>query len=341
MHRRTGVRRGEHEQLLLPRLRARLRGEPVEARRVLLLVVAQDAEAGAGPGHQGVAAVPLDEPVVAVTEEGEVVLGEPLEQCPALGDLLLGQHRRGRGRQLGRDPAGPLLHLRPVLDRDPDVLEHRPDAGEDLLQAFVVGLAVDLDVDPGLDEAVAGMLALRPVRRADLEDLQQPAGDVAPDDDLRMDQEVDPALLPGEFGGHGVHQEGHVVGDDLDDGVATRPAVLVDGGGEDPDVRRTLRPLRRQLPVGQGRAREVERLALGEVVDRHVPVVAPEEPAQPLVPVAGPLGGLRGPVEKLAALAVVRRRALRRLRRPRHAQDTTAGATRPAGGGSGLWTTIG
>jgi hypothetical protein len=303
----------------------------------VLLVVAQDAQARPGPGDQGVPAVPLDQAVIAVAEEGEVVLGEPLEQCPALGDLLLGQPHRGRGRQLGRDLAGPLLHLRPVLDGDPDVLEHRPDAGDDRLPALGVGLPVDLDVDPGLHEAVAGVVLLRPVGGADLEDLQQPAGDVAPDDDLRVDQKVDPALLPGELGGHGVDEEGHVVGDDLDHGVPARPAAFVDRRGEHPHVRRALRPLPRQLLVRQRRPGEVERLTLGKVLHRDVPVVALEERAQPLVPVAGPLGGLASPVEKLAPSVVVCRRALRRLRRPRHALASTrspahCGVRRPRSG---------
>ena len=116
-----------------------------------------------------------------------------------------------------------------------------------------------------------------------------------------------------QLGGHGVDQEGHVVGDDLDDGVAAGPAVLVDRRREDPHVGGSLGPGRRQLPVRQRRPGEVDRVALGEVLGRHVPVVPADEGGQTLVVVARALRGLDGPGDDLAPLAVLRLRHQVRL----------------------------
>lgn len=73
----------------------------------------------------------------------------------------------------------------------------------------------DLRVDDDVDAvALAGELA----------------GDVAADGDLRVDHDVDAAPVVGQLVRHGVHKEGHVVGDHLDDEVAGGPAVPLSVG---------------------------------------------------------------------------------------------------------------
>ena len=89
---------------------------------------------------------------------------------------------------------------------------------------------------------------------------------------------MDVAALLVELHRHRVDEEGHVVGDDLDDGVALgRPAVLGDGRGEDPHVGGALGPLVGQAELADRRAVHVDVGALGEVLDRDVAVVLPEE----------------------------------------------------------------
>ncbi len=87
-------------------------------------VVAQQAEPGAGDLPRDVLAVLVREGVLAVAEEGEVVVGEPLEEAARLARLVgVGAGRRRR-TQLARDGERVGTHLGPVLDGVADVLEH-------------------------------------------------------------------------------------------------------------------------------------------------------------------------------------------------------------------------
>ena len=64
--------------------------------------------------------------------------------------------------------------------------------------------------------------------------------------------------------------------DDLDDRVRQQSAVALVGGG-DPDDDRALRSVGRQLAVRDDRREDVLRVALEDVLGRHVPVVAPDQ----------------------------------------------------------------
>ncbi len=238
-------------------------------------VGAQDAEAGAGHGGQGVA---VDEVVLAVAEEGEVVVGEPAQQLTGLFELVLAQVRGGGllGQAFGDAQRG-VAHLLPVLDGLAYVGQDAQQVGVDLLEVGAVGLAVDLDVDPGLDEGVVGARGAGAVGVAvRAEDLDQLAGDVTADDNLRVDHDVDAAALAGQLVRHGVHEEGHVVGDDLDDGVAGGPAVLLHRGGVHAYVRGALRPVLGQSVVGERGSEYIDRVPVREVLGRRVQVVALE-----------------------------------------------------------------
>ncbi len=238
-------------------------------------VGAQDAEAGAGDGGQRVA---VDQVVLAVAEEGEVVVGEPAQQLTGLFELVLAQVRGDRlvGQGVGDAQRG-VAHLLPVLDGLAYVGQDALEVVGDLLEVGAVGLAVGLDVDPGLDEGVVGARGLGAVRVAvGSEDLDQLAGEVTADDDLRVDHDVDSAALPGQLVRHGVHEEGHVVGDDLDDRVAGRPAVLLDRGGVHPHVRGALRPVLGETVVRERRPEHVDRVPVEEVLRGGVQVVALE-----------------------------------------------------------------
>lgn len=262
-------------------------GQPVEGRRDRVLVAggvrgvgAQDAQPGAGDRREHVLLDALggglgDELVLAVAEEGEVVLGEPAQQLLRLGDLLLLQPLGRRGGQLARDEQRAVVHLGPVLDRLADVGQHAAQVRGDLLQIGAVGLAVDLDMDPGLHERVVRQFALGGAAGA--QDFEELAGEIAPDHDLRVDHHMDGPVLPGQLIGDRVHQERHVVGDHLDDRVAARPPVLLDGGRVHPYVRRALRAQLGQPVVRQRRPEHVHRVPRDQVLRRAVEVVALKE----------------------------------------------------------------
>jgi hypothetical protein len=263
--------------------------------------VAQYPQPTAGLRDQRILAVQLLQAVLAVAEEREVAVGQPAQQADGLGDVVGGHAGRGLLLELVGDRRRRLAHPRPVLDRDPHVLEHAAQPRGDLLERRGVGLAVDLDVDPGLDERVTRPgRDVRVVRRP-VEHLEQVPGDVAAHDHLRVDDDVDAAVLPRELGVDRVDQERHVVGDDLDDGVARRPAVLVHRRGVDADRRRALRPRHRELAVRHRQAREVHRLPLAEVLDRHVVEVALHEHRQAAVGGPAALGCRDGEPHQVTA----------------------------------------
>ncbi len=252
---------------------------------VVVRVRAQYAEPGAGDGGQGVVLAQL---VLAVAEEREVVVGEPAQQLAGLLDLRSGQIAGdGLVRQPLRQPDRRLPHLVPVLDGLTGVGQHAQQVGGDLLQIGPVRLAVGLHVDPGLDVRVVREVTHAGRRRG--QHLDELAGHIAPHHELRVDDDVDPAPLPRQLIGDGVDEEGHVVGDDLDDGVAARPPVLFHGGGVNPHVGRALGAVLGQPVVGHGGSEDIDRVAVGKVLRGRVQVVTLEERDQGLA-VRGFLG---------------------------------------------------
>lgn len=244
----------------------------------VLGVGAQNAEAGAGHGGQGVG---LGELVLPVAEEGEVVGREPAQQFTRLLDLLVTQIVGGRlTGQLFGDAQRGVAHLFPVLDGLADVREDPQQIGADLLEVGPVGLTVDLDMDPGFeDRVVRQVLAVR----LEGQNFDQLAREVAADRDLRVDHDMDAAALAGQLVGDRVDEEGHVVGDHLDHGVAAGPAVLLDGRGVDPHVGRPLGAVLGEPEVGKGSAEDVDRVPVGQVLRSGVQVVALEVPEHGLL----------------------------------------------------------
>ncbi len=214
-----------------------------------------------------------------------MVGGQPAQQLAGLLDLLLAQIRGDGllGQFVGHTQRR-VPHLLPVLDGLTGVGQDPQQVGGDLLQVPAVGLTVDLDVDPGLGVRVVRQLG----GGGRGEHLDETAGEVAPDDDLRMDDDVNATPLPGQLVGDGVDQEGHVVRHHLHDGVAAGPPVLFHGGCVDPHVGRALRALLGQSVVRDRGTEDVDRVAVGEVLRGGVQVVALEEREQG-VPVRGAL----------------------------------------------------
>ena len=147
---RPRIRLGQVEQGLRAREPAHLRRQLREAERVGLL--ARDAEdAEAGPVHRGqhVLAALGPDLVLAVAQEGEVVVVHPLQQRTRLVELLL----RDRGRRL-LELGDRLVHLSahrlPVLDRRGHVAEHALEVAAKPFERVQVGDAVDLDMDQRL-----------------------------------------------------------------------------------------------------------------------------------------------------------------------------------------------
>ena len=96
--------------------------------------------------------------VVAVAEEGEVVLGHPAQEADGERGLV-GVDALGRGAlELGGQHEALAAHLRPVLDRLAHVLEHVAHRALELGAALLVALAVDRQQHPRLGELADGGL---------------------------------------------------------------------------------------------------------------------------------------------------------------------------------------
>ena len=144
---------------------------------------------------------------VAVAEEREVVVGHPPQQRGRLRVVGIGQRTR--------DGERPVTHRLPVIDGGANVAEHPQQVAAERLEQGRVGLAVDLEVHERLTGGVfiqVGELSLA----------------VAAHGDDRMDDKVDAEAVASELHAHGVHEEGHVVSDDVDDGVRRVVAILIE-----------------------------------------------------------------------------------------------------------------
>ena len=216
-HRAAAVGGGQHQhrrrQDHPPGLRCDV-GEPV--RLLGPTPVAEQAEAGPGrDDDQILVGRFVDEVVLAVAEEHEVVVAQPPQELRGAGGLA-GPERQHGVLQLVRQLIAPVPHRTPVRHRHPDVVEgvHQP-LPQQLLAGAVA--AVHLQVHPRL------------VGRALLQALV--AAVLAGHAEHRVDHQVDAEADRGHDHPHGVDQERHVVGDDLDDGVGGLPARPRPGPG--------------------------------------------------------------------------------------------------------------
>ncbi len=147
MDRGAAVGLGDDEQLALARHPA---GLLAQSHALARRVIAQQPEARALQRGEHVGPRVVAQLVLAVAEEGEVVVGQPGEQPTGLLDLL-GGDADGRGLVEDLRDLGALgTHLGPVLNDLAHVGEHAAQVGRDLLAVEGVAVAVDLEVHPGL-----------------------------------------------------------------------------------------------------------------------------------------------------------------------------------------------
>ena len=105
---------------------------------------------------------------------------------------------------------------------------------------------------------------------------------------------MDREIVAAELRRHRIDEEGHVVIDDLDDGMGAVPAMLVDARIEDPDLGLAGQTLLAVIPEGEGGAIEVLDLRPHQIVRRHIGVEFADEARRRLGPRAvQPLQGQR------------------------------------------------
>ena len=203
---RARVRLRQVEQVRLER-RARTAGGSSNPRGSAPAGLAQDAEPGAGTAEAS--SPPRPQLVLAVAEEREVVVGEPVEER-APPRRLVGVERR-RIRQVRDHLERPLAHRLPVLDRGAHLADH---AHEVPLELRAAGRASVWRADLGVDHRLADARPRPAPRRARGPRAAARRRRGAPHD--RVDDQVDAEAAPVQLHADRVDQERHVVGDDLD-----------------------------------------------------------------------------------------------------------------------------
>ena len=210
-----------------------------------------------------------DEVVLAVPEEDEVPAIDPVEECVDLLDRASIERRRSR-HELSHDLVQPLAHHRPVLHRRPDIAENPADAAHELLEALRLGLAIDFELHQRFGQRAGHPCARR-------EDLREVTVRLPEHVDDRMDRQLDPVSAAGELHANRVHQERHVIGDDLDDRVRRLPAVLCEPGVIGPHAGGAGGAVTSEIPDSHRRAVEITDAALGQIARWHPVVELPDE----------------------------------------------------------------
>ncbi len=268
MHGRSRRRFGDHEQLRAPRISADFRRQRGEARRDILATdLAQDAETRAGNDAQCVLPVHGDEIVASITQEREVIVGEPAHELAAFLDLGNWDWRRTL-LDVRDDRERRVLHRLPVADGEPHVGEHTGNVGGKFVQRRAANDAVDFDMNERLAASV---------RRTRRGDARERAVGGACHVDERMDDEMLREPVPVHFHRHRVDEERHVVVDDLDDRMRRLPAAFLKRRIECPHPRVACLALAREVPVRECSAVEIGQLPLGEILRVDLAVVHAHE----------------------------------------------------------------
>ncbi len=126
---------------------------------------------------------------------------------------LVAVERRRRLAQLGDEVGGAAAHRRPVLDGGRHLAQDVEQPLAEPLQLVGTAVAIDLDVDERLRlRALVG-------RGVGSEYRRELTVTVTQDADNGMDLQVDAGAVGAELHGRRVHEERHVVADELDDRV--------------------------------------------------------------------------------------------------------------------------
>ena len=258
VHRGPRVCLGDDQQVRLVGHAAHIGRQTREGLGERLGLVPLHAEPGLRDAAQLILTVVDHELVLAVSEEREVVVRDPFEKRHAVLELV-GGHRRRVGLEVLQDLVELRAHRAPVLHRRRHVPQHDLDVGDDALEDLLIRLPIDLEMHDGLGERAVDLSTVR-------EHFRHATVVVAAQPHDRMDDEMrgQPASI--QRHAHRVHQERHVVGGDLDDGVRRLPPMLLELGIVDTQLRRARRARAQEVPMGERRSVQVCDLALHQVL---------------------------------------------------------------------------
>ena len=218
------------------------------SRRGIRVLASHQAQAGSLHRAQHRFAVLRRHFVLAITEEGEMVVGGPAQESLRFGALPVA-HRHDAIAEFVGDGLHLRPHLLPVRHRGAHVVQGARDLVAQLPHRLLVGLAIDFEMHEGFRRTVA--------------DRQQLPGSIASQREDRMHDPVHGDAVLGHQHADRIHQEGHVVVVDLHDGMGAVDRIA-GGRVEHADQRLPGRALTGQFegaqrdagPVGRRTQRE-------------------------------------------------------------------------------------
>ena len=256
MHRGARIGLGQDHRLGLPGLVEQVGGQRAHRARLARGMAPHQAQAGVLLRHQHFLAALLLHAVLAIAEEGEVVVGGPLQEFLRLAAHAIGDRHAARGQVLGHGQHL-LAHRAPVADDLTHLGQHAADLGLDARHRLG-RLAVDLQHHQRLGLALAHRRGLARL--------------VALEAHHRMAQHMHAHAHAGQGHAHRIDQEGHVVVDDLQHRVRGLPAVGLGAGVEHAHVGRAGLAHARELQHVHRHRRPALRAVVRELVPLHAPV---------------------------------------------------------------------
>jgi hypothetical protein len=267
MHARAHGRFGGEQQLRLVQELADLRchgHQLIAAPQHPHVAIAQQAEPGLELGLEHV--LGGVEQIMADAQEGEIVGAQPFEELHRFGDLV-GRERRRALLQAGDDLAEMAYHGAPIPHAEADVGQHLLECRNDRAALRVVIDAPDMDMDEAFPQGSGRLQAL---------EVHKPPVRVARHREDRVNHETDVDCPLRQLRQDRVHQERHVVIDELQDRDVLEPVPRNGAGrGLETDFRRARRPDGQQGPGALRQRRDLAR-RVGQKVLGHG---AGEQPA--------------------------------------------------------------
>ena len=269
MHPGLAVGLGEDQQVGTEGRVTGAGGHGAEALAFVLDGVLHQPQAGLGLRQDLVIPLHRLDVVATITHQGEVVGGHPFEEGDAGVHLGLADRVLAFG-QLLDDLVQARQHGLPVSHRQGHFPRHRVELGSQGVHLLFTGQVIDFDEEGCFHRG----LLCGVVQFQDGANLAAFAADQV---QRLVQHHVGGDVETLEGHADGVHQEGGILQDDLDDGMGRLPSVAGQLGVVDPDIGLDAGTVVEGIPQTEGGAIEIAVIAIVQVGARHVAVELGDE----------------------------------------------------------------
>ncbi len=260
MHAGARIGLGQDDRVHRAGLRQFLRHQGAQrARRERALAAVQDAEAGAIDRLQHFVVAGFLDPILAIAQEGEIVVGSPAQELLRFGDAG-SVDRQLALRQLVCDRQHAFAHRLPIVHAGAHVVERGGHAALEALQLGRLADAVDFEMHHRFGRSGGAVAAA---------EIQQMAAGIARDAENRMDDRVHGQAAGGDRHADRVDQERRVFGDHIDQGARGDDPVFALGRVADAHLGRAAAAFAHEVEHVLHHAGPFGGAARGQFLGRH------------------------------------------------------------------------